>query len=70
MPEKSGRLFQILRSEGFEDAYPSQLSGGMRQRLSAQNLSLPSDIMMLDDHLVLSMPSQEVNAFMAYEYLQ
>jgi len=42
--------FKSFGLEGFEDAYPSQLSGGMRQRAALLRTFLfASDIMMLDE---------------------
>ncbi len=48
--KKAVGYFKSFGLEGFEDAYPSQLSGGMRQRAALLRTFLfTSDIMMLDE---------------------
>lgn len=43
-------LIDLIRLEGFEDHYPHQLSGGMRQRVElARVLSGDSDILLMDE---------------------
>ncbi len=44
------RYFEIFGLEGFQDKYPSQLSGGMRQRAALlRTYMFKSDIMLLDE---------------------
>jgi len=48
--EKTLELFELFGLQGFEKAYPNQLSGGMRQRASLLRTYLCSrDIMLLDE---------------------
>lgn len=48
--EKALELFELFGLEGFEKAYPYQLSGGMRQRASLLRTYLcNSDILLLDE---------------------
>jgi len=45
-----GELIELIHLEGFEDHYPHQLSGGMRQRVElARVLSGESDILLMDE---------------------
>jgi NitT/TauT family transport system ATP-binding protein len=45
-------LIRLVELEGFADYYPSQLSGGMRQRVSiARAFACPSDIILMDEPL-------------------
>lgn len=46
------RLIRQVELEGFAGHYPSQLSGGMRQRVSiARAFAIPSDIILMDEPL-------------------
>jgi NitT/TauT family transport system ATP-binding protein len=46
------RLIRLVELEGFANYYPSQLSGGMRQRVSiARAFACPSDIILMDEPL-------------------
>ncbi len=46
------KLIRLVELEGFADYYPSQLSGGMRQRVSiARAFACPSDIILMDEPL-------------------
>lgn len=57
MPDKerhkeSDRLIRLVELEGFDGYYPSQLSGGMRQRVSiARAFACHSDIILMDEPL-------------------
>jgi len=48
--EKARPLFKVFGLEGFEDKYPSQLSGGMRQRAALMRTYLDGkEILLLDE---------------------
>jgi NitT/TauT family transport system ATP-binding protein len=48
--EEVKRLFGLAGLEGFEDSYPKQLSGGMRQRVSIlRSLSYNPPILLMDE---------------------
>lgn len=50
--KQAERLIRLVELEGFADYYPSQLSGGMRQRVSiARAFACPSDIILMDEPL-------------------
>jgi NitT/TauT family transport system ATP-binding protein len=45
-----GDLVQLIRLEGFENHYPHQLSGGMRQRVElARAMAGASDVLLMDE---------------------
>ncbi len=47
---RAAALFETFGLTGFEQAWPSQLSGGMRQRLALlRTFLIPSDVMLLDE---------------------
>jgi ABC-type nitrate/sulfonate/bicarbonate transport system ATPase subunit len=47
---QAGKYFPVFGLEGFRDRYPSQLSGGMRQRAALlRTYMFKSDIMLLDE---------------------
>jgi NitT/TauT family transport system ATP-binding protein len=49
---ESDRLIRLVELEGFAGYYPSQLSGGMRQRVSiARAFACHSDIILMDEPL-------------------
>jgi len=48
--ERAGELMELFGLEGFENSYPSQLSGGMRQRVAVMRTFLhQGDIFLLDE---------------------
>lgn len=48
--EKAGGLMELFGLKGFENSYPSQLSGGMRQRVAVMRTFLHhGDIFLLDE---------------------
>jgi NitT/TauT family transport system ATP-binding protein len=50
--DQAEQLIRLVELEGFADYYPSQLSGGMRQRVSiARAFACPSDIILMDEPL-------------------
>lgn len=50
--KQTDRLIRLIELDGFADYYPSQLSGGMRQRVSiARTFACPSDIILMDEPL-------------------
>ncbi len=58
--EKSERVVRMVGLSGFEDAYPRELSGGMKQRIGmARALSVDPEILLMDE------PFSQVDALTA-----
>lgn len=48
--ERAQRFIDMVHLSGFEDSYPSQLSGGMKQRAAiARTLAVDPDILLMDE---------------------
>ena len=48
--ERAQRYIDMVHLTGFEDAYPNQLSGGMKQRAAiARTLAIDPDILLMDE---------------------
>jgi len=48
--ERANKLIKLVGLDGFEDRYPSELSGGMKQRISiARTLAFSPRIMLMDE---------------------